>query len=107
MAAVALLFLEEAEAFWFLVTAVEVHQPADYYTPTLLTALADQKVLKDLLAEKLPKISAQLKLLEADLSMFSLSWFLTLFVDSLQHGLYLHIFDVFLFEGNKVFLRKF
>jgi hypothetical protein len=34
--------------------------------------------------------------------MFTLNWFLTIFVDTLSHNLYLNIFDVFLYEGNKV-----
>lgn len=39
---------------------------------------------------------------QVDLSLFTLSWFLTCFVDILPHSVYLNIFDVFLYEGNKV-----
>lgn len=44
IAAVALLYLSEADAFWLLVAVVEVLQPEDYYSQTLLGALIDQKV---------------------------------------------------------------
>uniref|UniRef100_A0A915PZD4 TBC1 domain family member 2B n=1 Tax=Setaria digitata TaxID=48799 RepID=A0A915PZD4_9BILA len=83
LAAIALLFLEESDAFWFLVACVEHLQPCAYYTSTLLCAVADQKVLRDLVSEKLPKLSSHLRKYEVDLSAFSLSWFLTCFVDVL------------------------
>ena len=37
-----------------------------------------------------------------DPALFSLNWFLCLFVDTLPVGTYLHIWDSFLFEGSKV-----
>jgi hypothetical protein len=45
IAAVALLYLNESDAFWLLVAVVEHLQPPDYYSQTLAGALADQKVL--------------------------------------------------------------
>ena len=36
LVAVALLYLEQEDAFWCLVTIVEVFMPRDYYTKTLL-----------------------------------------------------------------------
>ncbi|VIO93980.1 Uncharacterized protein BM_BM7645 [Brugia malayi] len=80
LVAIALLFLEESDAFWFL-------------------------VLRDLVTEKLPKLSSHLRKFEVDLSAFTLSWFLTCFVDVFPHTIYLNLFDVFLYEGNKVLFR--
>uniref|UniRef100_A0AAF5Q3T5 TBC domain-containing protein n=1 Tax=Wuchereria bancrofti TaxID=6293 RepID=A0AAF5Q3T5_WUCBA len=80
LVAIALLFLEESDAFWFL-------------------------VLRDLVSEKLPKLSSHLRKFEVDLSAFTLSWFLTCFVDVFPHTIYLNLFDVFLYEGNKVLFR--
>ena len=37
-----------------------------------------------------------------DPALFSLNWFLCLFVDTLPVSTYLHIWDAFLFEGSKV-----
>ncbi|VDK27305.1 unnamed protein product, partial [Anisakis simplex] len=95
LAAIGLLFLDEADAFWFLVTCVEHLQPIDYYTQSLRGAIADQKVLRDLVGEKLPRFSTQLKKFDVDLSAFTLSWFLTCFVDVFPHAIYMQIFDVF------------
>lgn len=36
LVAIALLYLEQEDAFWCLVTIVEVFMPRDYYTKTLL-----------------------------------------------------------------------
>lgn len=36
LAAIALLYLDQEDAFWSLITIVEVFMPRDYYTKTLL-----------------------------------------------------------------------
>lgn len=41
-----------------LVAIVEHLIPKDYYSKTLIASQADQRVLRDLLAEKLPRLSA-------------------------------------------------
>lgn len=41
--------------------------------------------------------------LDIDMSLLTLPWFLTIFVDALSHNIYINIFDAFLYEGNKVF----
>ena len=40
-----------------------------------------------------------------DVSLFSLNWFLCIFVDSTPVNTYLHIWDAFLFEGSKVLIQ--
>lgn len=57
--------------------------------------------------DKLPRVFQQLKAHQVDLSLFTLSWFITCFIDVLPHKLYLHVLDVFLLEGNKVFVIYF
>ena len=42
LAAIALLFLEEEDAFWCLVAIVHCHLPRDYYDRSLLGSQADQ-----------------------------------------------------------------
>ncbi|KAK1904382.1 TBC1 domain family member 2A [Dissostichus eleginoides] len=69
LAALALLVLQsEEEAFWCLVAVVENILPPDYYTKQLLASQADQRVLKDFLSEKLPRLSAHLQLHSVDVS---------------------------------------
>ena len=46
------------DCFRCLVAIVEHLMPRDYFSKTLIASQADQRVLKDLLAEKLPRLSA-------------------------------------------------
>ena len=66
----------------------------------------DQEVLKELLSEKLPRLGAHFSRHGIDASMFTLNWFLCIFVDNIPVKTYLHIWDSFLFEGSKVFKRE-
>ena len=123
IAAIALLFLNEEDAFWLLVYIVDVVMPINYYTKQLIGAQVDQAVFKELVTEKLPNLAEhlgnfyfvllclkfRLNILSdvhgVDPALFSLNWFLCLFVDTLPVGTYLHIWDAFLFEGSKVSLN--
>lgn len=64
-----------------------------------------QKVLKDLMADKLPRLHSHLEQHSVDLTLFTFNWFFTVFVDNIPVDTYLRIWDVFLYEGSKV--RKF
>ncbi|XP_048639268.1 TBC1 domain family member 2A isoform X3 [Marmota marmota marmota] len=106
LAAVALLVLEEEEsAFWCLVAIVETILPADYYSKTLTASQVDQRVLQDLLSEKLPRLMAHLGQHRIDLSLVTFNWFLVVFADSLISDILLRVWDAFLYEGTKVVFR--
>lgn len=105
LVAITLLYLNEEESFWCLVAIVEHLMPRDYYSKTLVASQADQRVLKDLLAEKLPRLSAHFDALMVDLSLVCFNWFLTVFVDSFPIQTTLRVWDTFLYEGNKVMFR--
>lgn len=62
----------------------------------------DQRVLQDLLSEKLPRLMAHLGQLRVDLSFVTFNWFLVVFADSLISNLLLRVWDAFLYEGTKV-----
>uniref|UniRef100_A0A915MSR6 TBC1 domain family member 2B n=1 Tax=Meloidogyne javanica TaxID=6303 RepID=A0A915MSR6_MELJA len=62
--AIGLLYLEESEAFWFLVASVEHLQPLNYYSSNLVGAVIDQRVLLDLVQDKMPALHAHLQKLE-------------------------------------------
>jgi hypothetical protein len=68
-----------------LVACVEHLQPLNYYSSNLVGAVIDQRVLLDLVQDKMPALHAHLQKLEVNLSLFTLSWFLTVFVDVLSH----------------------
>ncbi|XP_013383213.1 TBC1 domain family member 2B isoform X1 [Lingula anatina] len=105
LAAWAMLFLPEEEAFWCLVGIMDYIMPPDYFGKTMMAAQADQRVVKDLIAEKLPRINAHFEKNELDISLFTFNWFLTLFVDNVPPETTLRIWDSFLLEGNKVLFR--
>ncbi|XP_040487585.1 TBC1 domain family member 2A isoform X1 [Ursus maritimus] len=106
LAAIALLVLEEEEsAFWCLVAIVETIMPADYYSKTLTSSQVDQRVLQDLLLEKLPRLMAHLGQYRVDLSFLTFNWFLVVFADSLISNILLRVWDAFLYEGTKVVFR--
>ena len=55
-----------------------------------------------MLSEKLPKLSQHFTTHSVDPALFTLNWFLCVFVDTMPVKTYLHIWDAFLFEGSKV-----
>uniref|UniRef100_H0VE94 TBC1 domain family member 2A n=1 Tax=Cavia porcellus TaxID=10141 RepID=H0VE94_CAVPO len=106
LAAIALLVLEEEEsAFWCLVAIVENIMPAEYYSKTLMASQVDQRVLQDLLSEKLPRLMAHLGQHHVNLSLITFNWFLVVFADSLISDILLRVWDAFLHEGTKVVFR--
>ncbi|XP_045416442.1 TBC1 domain family member 2B isoform X2 [Lemur catta] len=105
LAAVALLYLEQEDAFWCLVAIVEVFMPRDYYTKTLLGSQVDQRVFRDLLSEKLPRLHAHFEQHKVDYTLITFNWFLVVFVDSVVSDILFKIWDSFLYEGPKVIFR--
>ncbi|XP_077201598.1 TBC1 domain family member 2A isoform X1 [Paroedura picta] len=106
LAAVALLVLEEEEnAFWCLVHIAENLMPPDYYSNTLIGSQVDQRVFKDFLSEKLPRLTAHLEQHRIDLALVTFNWFLVVFVDSLVSDILFRVWDAFLYEGTKVIFR--
>ncbi|XP_018535092.1 TBC1 domain family member 2A isoform X3 [Lates calcarifer] len=106
LAAIALLVLQsEEDAFWCLVAVVETIMPQDYYTKNLVASQADQRVLKDFLAEKLPRLAAHFEEHSIDVSLITFNWFLVVFVESLPSDILLPLWDAFLYEGTKVIFR--
>uniref|UniRef100_A0A3B3X0X2 Rab-GAP TBC domain-containing protein n=1 Tax=Poecilia mexicana TaxID=48701 RepID=A0A3B3X0X2_9TELE len=106
LAAIALLVLQsEEDAFWCLVALVDAIMPQDYYTKNLLASQADQRVLKDFMAEKLPRLAAHLESHGVDVSLVTFNWFLVVFVESLPSDILLPLWDAFLYEGSKVIFR--
>ncbi|KAK5620148.1 hypothetical protein CRENBAI_001525 [Crenichthys baileyi] len=105
LAAIALLYLDQEDAFWTLVAIVEVFMPRDYYTKTLLGSQVDQRVFKDLMSEKLPRLHAHFEHHKVDFSLITFNWFLVVFVDSVVSDILFKIWDAFLFEGPKIIFR--
>ncbi|XP_077372958.1 TBC1 domain family member 2B [Festucalex cinctus] len=105
LAAIALLYLDQEDAFWSLIAIVEVFMPRDYYTKTLLGSQVDQRVFKDLMSEKLPRLHAHFEQHKVDFSLITFNWFLVVFVDSVVSDILFKIWDAFLYEGPKIMFR--
>ncbi|KAK6466273.1 TBC1 domain family member 2A-like isoform X2 [Huso huso] len=105
LAAIALLVLKDEDAFWCLVAVVEIIMPQDYYNKTLTASQADQRVFRDFLAEKMPRLTAHFKEHSIDHSLITFNWFLVVFVESLVSDILLRVWDAFLYEGTKVIFR--
>ncbi|KAI4885042.1 hypothetical protein NFI96_017716, partial [Prochilodus magdalenae] len=106
IAALALLVMQnEEDAFWCLVAIVQVLMPQDYYTKTLLASQADQRVFKEFMADKLPRLVAHLEEHNVDVSLITFNWFMVVFVESLPSDILLKVWDAFFSEGTKVIFR--
>ncbi|XP_060709624.1 TBC1 domain family member 2B [Hemiscyllium ocellatum] len=105
LAGIALLYLEQEEAFWCLVAITECFMTPDYYTKNLIGSQVDQRVFKDLLSEKLPRLHTHFEQYKVDFSLITFNWFLVVFVDSVVSDIMFRIWDSFLYEGPKVIFR--
>lgn len=92
-----LLIMPTAEdAFWVLCTMIENILPENYYDQHLLTSRADQSVLREYVAELLPKLSNHLDILEIELEALTFQWFLSVFTDCLSAEALYRVWDVVL-----------
>lgn len=101
-----LLVMPTAEdAFWLLTTIIENVLPQHYYDHSLLASRADQQVLRQYVAEVLPKLSAHLDELGIELEALTFQWFLSVFTDCLSAEALFRVWDViFCFNDGSTFL---
>lgn len=62
----------------------------------------DQRVFRDLMSEKLPRLHAHFEQHKVDYTLITFNWFLVVFVDSVVSDVLFKIWDSFLYEGPKV-----
>ncbi|KAK3314587.1 rab-GTPase-TBC domain-containing protein [Apodospora peruviana] len=92
-----LLIMPSAEdAFWVLVSMVENILPSGYFDHSLLASRADQQVLRQYVAEVLPKLSQHFDELSIDLETMTFQWFLSVFTDCLSAEALFRVWDVVL-----------
>ena len=101
-----LLVMPTAEdAFWLLTTIIENVLPQHYYDHSLLASRADQQVLRQYVAEVLPKLSGHLDELGIELEALTFQWFLSVFTDCLSAEALFRVWDViFCFNDGSTFL---
>lgn len=97
IAACLLIIMPTAEdAFWVLASMVENILPQHYYDHSLLTSRADQFVLRQYVADLLPKLSRHLDNLNIELEALTFQWFLSVFTDCLSAEALFRVWDVVL-----------
>eukprot|EP01035_Chromulina_nebulosa_P018191 gene18191-23852_t len=100
-----LLFMEEEDAFWLLLTVVETLLPKDYYTRTMIGTYTDQYVLNHLVKEHLPELHHAIEEAQLQLPLVTVQWFMCIYVNTLRPEIALRVWDIFLNEGSKVLFR--
>lgn len=100
-----LLMMPEENAFWTLVGLIDDYFE-DYFSQEMIESQVDQLVFEDLMREKFPKLVNHLDYLGVQVAWISGPWFLSIFVNMLPWESVLRVWDVLLFEGNRVMLFR-
>ncbi|KAJ4825968.1 hypothetical protein Tsubulata_007727 [Turnera subulata] len=100
-----LLLMPEENAFWTLVGIIDDYFNG-YYTEEMIESQVDQLVFEELMRERFPKLVNHLDYLGVQVAWISGPWFLSIFVNMLPWESVLRVWDVILFEGNRVMLFR-
>ncbi|XP_062336454.1 small G protein signaling modulator 3 isoform X1 [Osmerus eperlanus] len=100
-----LLFLEEEDVLWMMCALVEDLLPPAYFTSTLLGVQTDQRVLRQLLVQYLPRLDRLLQEHDIELSLITLHWFLTSFASVVDIRVLLRIWDLLFYQGSLVLFQ--
>ncbi|KAL0333330.1 UNVERIFIED_CONTAM: TBC1 domain family member 8 [Sesamum angustifolium] len=100
-----LLMMPEENAFWTLVGIIDDYFEG-YFSQEMIESQVDQLVFEDLMRERFPKLVNHLDYLGVEVAWISGPWFLSIFVNMLPWESVLRVWDVLLFEGNRVMLFR-
>ncbi|KAH9479789.1 Putative GTPase-activating protein [Psilocybe cubensis] len=95
LAAAILIYMSEEQAFWLLEVLCGRLLPG-YYAPSMHGTLLDQRVFESLVQKYLPIIHDHFTLVDVQLSVASLPWFLSLYINSMPMVFAFRIVDCFL-----------
>lgn len=96
--------MSEAQAFFLLSVLCDRLLPG-YYSTTMYGTLLDQKVFESLVEKTMPVLWDHLAKSDVQLSVVSLPWFLSLYVNSMPLVFAFRVLDVFFLEGPKVLFQ--
>ncbi|RDA90522.1 hypothetical protein CP533_0833 [Ophiocordyceps camponoti-saundersi (nom. inval.)] len=99
-----LIYMSESQAF-FLLSALCDRLVPGYYSTTMYGTLLDQKVFESLVERTMPILWEHLVRSDVQLSVVSLPWFLSLYVNSMPLIFAFRVLDVFFVEGPKVLFQ--
>jgi hypothetical protein len=99
-----LIYMSETQAF-FLLSALCDRLVPGYYSTTMYGTLLDQKVFESLVEKTMPILWEHLVKSDVQLSVVSLPWFLSLYINSMPLVFAFRVLDVFFVEGPKVLFQ--
>ncbi|KAA8534312.1 hypothetical protein F0562_031861 [Nyssa sinensis] len=100
-----LLLMPEENAFWTLMGIIDDYFDG-YYSEEMLESQVDQLVFEELVHERFPKLVNHLDYLGVQVAWVTGPWFLSIFMNMLPWESVLRVWDVLLFEGNRVMLFR-
>ncbi|KIP03429.1 hypothetical protein PHLGIDRAFT_130142 [Phlebiopsis gigantea 11061_1 CR5-6] len=104
LAAAILIYMSEEQAFWLLEVICDRLLPG-YYSPSMHGTLLDQRVFESLVHRCLPILHDYFTSVDVQLSVASLPWFLSLFINSMPMVFAFRIIDCFICMGPKVLFQ--
>ncbi|KAG5927483.1 hypothetical protein E4U42_002193 [Claviceps africana] len=99
-----LIYMSETQAFFLLSSLCDRLVPG-YYSTTMYGTLLDQKVFESLVERTMPVLWEHLVKSDIQLSVVSLPWFLSLYINSMPLIFAFRVLDVFFVEGPKVLFQ--
>lgn len=96
--------MSEEQAFFLLSTLCDRLVPG-YYSKTMYGTLLDQRVFESLVEKTMPILWEHLVKSDVQLSVVSLPWFLSLYINSMPLVFAFRVLDVFFLEGPKVLFQ--
>ena len=96
--------MSESQAFFLLSVLCDRLLPG-YYSITMYGTLLDQRVFESLVEKTMPILWEHLVKSDVQLSVVSLPWFLSLYINSMPLVFAFRVLDVFFLEGPKVLFQ--
>ena len=97
-------YMSEAQAFYILSVLCDRLLPG-YYSTTMYGTLLDQRVFESLVEKTMPILWEHLVKSDVQLSVVSLPWFLSLYINSMPLVFAFRVLDMFFLEGPKVLFQ--
>ncbi|KAE8669222.1 Ypt/Rab-GAP domain of gyp1p superfamily protein isoform 3 [Hibiscus syriacus] len=104
-AALLLLLMPEENAFWTLVGIIDDYFDG-YYSEEMIESQVDQVVFEELMRDRFPKLVNHLDYLGVQVAWVTGPWFLSIFMNMLPWESVLRVWDVLLYEGNRVMVCR-